>query len=131
MIAHNGLCLVHRAEILMFLCGEWENALAEARRAVERFTRGALNQLACGSAFYCQGEVHRLRGAFDAAEDAYRQASAWPRAATWTRVDAAGPGKAGVRGCRRSTILRRDDGPYAKGGVVVNVQIMLAAGVST
>jgi len=74
MIAHNGLCLVHRAEI-MFLCGDWENALKEARRAVERFTRGALNQLACGSAFYCQGEAHRLRGEFEAAEDAYRQAS--------------------------------------------------------
>ena len=74
MVAHNGLCLVHRAEI-MLLGGDWEGALIEARRAAERFTRGALNQLACGSAFYCQGEVHRLRGAFEAAEEAYRQAS--------------------------------------------------------
>jgi DNA-binding NarL/FixJ family response regulator len=74
MVAHNGLCLVHRAEI-MLLGGEWEAALAEARRSAERFTRGVLNQLACGSAFYCQGEVHRLRGDFDAAEEAYRQAS--------------------------------------------------------
>jgi DNA-binding NarL/FixJ family response regulator len=74
MVAHNGLCLVHRAEI-MLLGGEWEAALTEARRSAERFTRGVLNQLACGSAFYCQGEVHRLRGDFDAAEEAYRQAS--------------------------------------------------------
>ena len=74
MVAHNGLCLVHRAEI-MLLGGDWEPALNEARRCVERFTRGALNQLACGSAFYCQGEANRLRGAFEAAEEAYRQAS--------------------------------------------------------
>ena len=74
MVAHNGLCLVHRAEI-MLLGGDWETALIEARRSVERFTRGALNQLACGNAFYCQGEVHRLRGDFEAAEEAYRQAS--------------------------------------------------------
>ena len=74
MVAHNGLCLVHRAEI-MLLGGDWETALKEARRSAERFTRGVLNQLACGKAFYCQGEVHRLRGEFDAAEEAYRQAS--------------------------------------------------------
>ena len=74
MIAHNGLCLVHRAEI-MLLGGDWEAALNEARRSLERFTRGALNRLACGHAFYCVGEVHRLRGEFSAAEDAYRQAS--------------------------------------------------------
>ena len=30
MIAHNGLCLVHRAEILQ-LHGDWPEALAEAR----------------------------------------------------------------------------------------------------
>jgi ATP/maltotriose-dependent transcriptional regulator MalT len=34
-----------------------------------------LNQLACGRALYRQGEVHRLRGELDAAEDAYRGAS--------------------------------------------------------
>ena len=74
MIAHNGLCLVHRAEI-MLLGGEWETALQEAQRSAERFTQGALNRLAGGNAFYCQGEAHRLRGEFTAAEAAYRQAS--------------------------------------------------------
>jgi DNA-binding CsgD family transcriptional regulator len=74
MVAHNGLCLVHRAEI-MLLSGDWEGALEEARRSAERFTSGALNKLACGKAFYCQGEAHRLRGEFDLAEEAYRQAS--------------------------------------------------------
>jgi DNA-binding CsgD family transcriptional regulator len=74
MLAHNGLCLVHRAEIMQ-MQGAWEDALNEARRAAEHFTEGVLNQLACGKAFYRQGEVHRLRGALAAAEEAYREAS--------------------------------------------------------
>ncbi len=74
MVAHNGLCLVHRAE-MMQLQGAWEDALEQARRAAERFTQGALNHLACGKAHYRQGEVHRLRGELGAAERAYREAS--------------------------------------------------------
>jgi len=74
MVAHNGLCLVHRAEILQ-LQGAWADALDEAQLAVERFTRGALNQLACGKALYRQGELHRLRGEIRAAEKSYREAS--------------------------------------------------------
>src|SRR5207344_2173183 len=37
MVAHNGLCLVHRAEI-MLLAGDWDGALEEARRSAEKFT---------------------------------------------------------------------------------------------
>jgi DNA-binding CsgD family transcriptional regulator len=74
MVAHNGLCLVHRAEIMQFR-GAWEDAMQEARRAAERFTRGVLNQLACGKAHYREGEIHRLRGESDAAGNAYREAS--------------------------------------------------------
>lgn len=74
MVAHNGLCLVHRAEI-MELQGAWDEALDEARQAAERFTRGALNELACGAAFYRQGEIHRMRGECAAAEQAYKRAS--------------------------------------------------------
>jgi DNA-binding NarL/FixJ family response regulator len=74
MVAHNGLCLVHRAE-LMQLHGAWTQALEEARSAAERFTEGVLNEIACGAAHYRQGEIHRLRGELDAAEAAYRQAS--------------------------------------------------------
>jgi hypothetical protein len=62
MVAHNGLCLVHRAEILQ-LRGAWGDALVEAQRATERFTSGVLNQLAVGKALYRQGEIYRLRGA--------------------------------------------------------------------
>jgi DNA-binding CsgD family transcriptional regulator len=74
MVAHNGLCLVHRAEMKL-MGGDWTTALEDARRSAERFTRGALNQLAAGKAYYCQGEAHRLRGDLEAAEQAYRMAS--------------------------------------------------------
>jgi DNA-binding CsgD family transcriptional regulator len=78
MIAHKGLCLVHQAEI-MTLGGAWDDALYEARRVAERFTRGVLNQRALGHAAYREGEVHRLRGDFDEAEDAYRRGSRFGR----------------------------------------------------
>jgi DNA-binding CsgD family transcriptional regulator len=74
MVAHQGLCLVHRAEI-MTLGGAWRDALEEARRVGERFTQGVLNQRALGEAAYRQGEVYRLQGEFEAAETAYREAS--------------------------------------------------------
>jgi DNA-binding NarL/FixJ family response regulator len=74
MVAHTGVCLVHRAEI-MHVQGAWEAALEEARRASERFADGVLNERVCGKAFYRQGEVHRLRGELGAAEASYREAS--------------------------------------------------------
>jgi DNA-binding CsgD family transcriptional regulator len=73
MVEHNGLCLVHRAEIKQF-GGAWTDALDEARRAAERSAEGVLNSLALGNALYRQGEIHRLRGDFAAAEDMFRRA---------------------------------------------------------
>ena len=78
MVAHKGLCLVHRAEI-MTLGGAWRDALEEARRVAERFTRGVLNERALGHAAYRRAEVHRLQGEFDAAEAAYGEASRFGR----------------------------------------------------
>jgi DNA-binding CsgD family transcriptional regulator len=74
MIAHQGLCLVHRAEI-MTLGGAWREALEEAQWASTRFSEGAFNQRAIGHAAYRRGEVHRLRGDYEAAEAAYRESS--------------------------------------------------------
>jgi DNA-binding CsgD family transcriptional regulator/tetratricopeptide (TPR) repeat protein len=78
MVAHKGLCLVHRAEI-MTLGGAWPAALEEARRVAETFTKGVLNERALGHAAYRQGEVHRLQGDFDQAEVAYREANRYGR----------------------------------------------------
>jgi DNA-binding CsgD family transcriptional regulator len=74
MIAHQGLCRVHRAEI-MTLGGAWADAVAEARQVGERFREGVLNQRALAHAAYREGEVHRLQGGFQAAEEAYREAT--------------------------------------------------------
>ena len=129
MIAHNGLCLVHRAEI-MLLGGDWDAALNEARRSAERFTQGALNQLACGSAFYCQGEAHRLRGDFDAAEEAYRQASLHgcePQPGLALMRLAQGKPEAAAAALRR--FMGETTLPLRRAGVLpAYVEIMLATG---
>jgi len=73
MVAHTGQCLVHRAEVTQ-LRGDWRLALQEAQRAKTQFAK-AMNSSAAGHALYRQGEVHRLRGHFDLAEAAYRDAA--------------------------------------------------------
>jgi DNA-binding CsgD family transcriptional regulator len=78
MVAHNGLCLVHRAQ-LMTVRGAWPEALQELQRLGDRFTEGVLNQRALGHAAYERAEVHRLQGEFGAAEAAYREASGFGR----------------------------------------------------
>ena len=74
MVAFTGVCRVHRAEIMQ-LQGAWQDAIEEARRARER-SQG-VSQQAAAAACYQQAEVHRLRGEFAAAEEAYRSASQW------------------------------------------------------
>jgi DNA-binding CsgD family transcriptional regulator/tetratricopeptide (TPR) repeat protein len=73
LLAFTGRCLVHRAQ-LMQLRGAWPEALEEAERASRRLEE-AMNQGAAAKACYLKGEVHRLRGEFGQAEEAYRQAS--------------------------------------------------------
>jgi DNA-binding CsgD family transcriptional regulator len=72
MVAFSGICRVHRAEILQ-LGGAWPEALSEAQRARERAM--PIDRRAVAAASYQTGEVHRLRGDFAAAEEAYRSAS--------------------------------------------------------
>jgi class 3 adenylate cyclase len=72
-----GACRIHRAEIVA-LSGGWERAESELRQATtELGTFGASPPL--GDGFYALGEVHRLRGELDAAEDALRKAHALGR----------------------------------------------------
>ena len=68
MVAHTGVCLVHRAEIMQAQ-GAWDEALQEAKRVG---AEGVLNRRASTAALYVQADLHRLRGDFEAAEEAYR-----------------------------------------------------------
>ena len=77
LVPYRGLCLVRRAEIMQ-LHGAWPDAIEEAGRACEWLSRPPA-QRALGAAFYRRGEIHRLRGEFGSAEEAYRQASHWGR----------------------------------------------------
>ena len=77
MVSFTGRCLAHRAGIKQ-LHGAWPDALAEAELARER-SEEAMNIPAAGQAYYQQGELHRLRGDFAAAEAAYRDANRYGR----------------------------------------------------
>jgi DNA-binding NarL/FixJ family response regulator len=131
MVTHNGLCLVHRAQIMQ-LMGGWGDALNEAKTAAERFTEGILNQFALGLAHYRQAEIHRLRGNFDQAEVAYQEASRWgfvPQPGTSLMRLAQGRRDAAVAGIRRSVAETTE--PLARAELLAAyVEITLAAGDS-
>ena len=78
MVQYRGECLVHRAEVSS-LRGVWPEALDEALLACERLSEPP-GQPALGAALYQVAELHRLRGEFEKAESAYRQAAESGRA---------------------------------------------------
>ncbi|HEX6070369.1 MAG TPA: response regulator transcription factor [Longimicrobiaceae bacterium] len=79
LVPYRGQCLVRRSELLQ-LHGDWPEAIGEVQRACECLLRPP-PQRAVGAAFYQRAELHRLRGEFAEAEEAYREASQWGRRA--------------------------------------------------
>ncbi len=77
LVPYHGNCLVRRAELLR-IHGAWPDALEQAMRASECLSN-PIPKAAVGGAYYQVGEVHRLRGSFADAEEAYRQAGQWQR----------------------------------------------------
>ena len=73
LVPFRGQCLVHRAQLLQAR-GAWADAAAEAARASRRLSAPPSPALAL--ARYQQGEIHRLRGEFALADEAYGDAAA-------------------------------------------------------
>jgi tetratricopeptide (TPR) repeat protein len=72
LVPYRGPCLVRRVELRLH--GDWEDALAEARRACDWLSLPASPE-GPADAFYQLGELYRLRGEFAKADEAYRRAS--------------------------------------------------------
>jgi DNA-binding NarL/FixJ family response regulator len=70
LVEFNGTCRAHRAEILL-VQGAWRKAMEEIRRAARPDT----SPRDAASVCYQRGELLRLRGDFEAAEESYREAS--------------------------------------------------------
>lgn len=73
MVPYRGNCQLHRAEVLQ-LRGKWSEALSEAELACTQLSANS-PKAALGSAVYRVAELHRMRGEFAAAEEAYTQAT--------------------------------------------------------
>ncbi|WP_418956077.1 LuxR C-terminal-related transcriptional regulator [Streptomyces tritici] len=74
LVPYRGQCLIHRSHVLQ-THGAWPDALDEARRACERLAASP-GRAVLGMALYQEAELHRVRGAFDRSEEAYRNAGA-------------------------------------------------------
>ena len=70
LVRYRGECLLYRAEVMQWL-GKWDEAAQDAQAACELL----MSRPAAGAAFYRLGEIHRLRGEFAKAENAYTRAN--------------------------------------------------------
>jgi DNA-binding CsgD family transcriptional regulator/tetratricopeptide (TPR) repeat protein len=127
LVPYRGPCLVHRVEV-MRLRGDWEDAIEEARRACD-WLSSPVSPEGPADAFYQLGELHRLRGDFAKAEDAYRQANRLGRppepglALLWL---ASGRADSATTAVRRALDAAGDDPVKRSELLAAHVEIMLA-----
>jgi DNA-binding NarL/FixJ family response regulator len=142
LLPFRGHCLVHRAET-MRLSGDWSSAIAQARQVCAVASPPASEPGApvpldhrtraypIGAAFYEMAEIHRMRGEFGDAEEAYRQAHLYGRSPepglallrlAQGRVDAAEAAIRRIDSQRQKRVVRA-------GMLSACVDIMLAAQV--
>ena len=128
LVTFTANCLVHRAEILQ-ISGAWPEAVEEARRAAERCVRD-IEREARGHAHYEMAEVHRLRGEYELAETAYRDAhreGVEPQPGLALLRLAQGARDAAAGAIRR--VVDATSGPFPRTRFLpAYVEIMLAAG---
>ena len=125
LVRYRGECLLYRAEVMQ-LRGRWDQAARDAQDACDLL----LDRPAAGAAFYRVGEIHRVRGDFAKAEDAYTRANEHGRKPqpglsllrfAQGQIDAAA---ASIRSVLLDTRLRA-----ARAGTLAGaVEILLAAG---
>lgn len=128
VLAFTGRCLVHRAEIMQ-LNGDWPDALEEAQRARQRFLE-TRNEGRVGLALYREGELQRLLGESELAENAYREASryGWDPQPGLAQLRLA-QGRIDVALATIRRVLDETTEPLKRAGLLpACVEIMLAAG---
>lgn len=128
LVPFAGLCMVHRAEFLQ-LRGAWVEATVQVGLARRRLSSPVV-QLALGAAIYQQGELYRLRGQLDEAEQCYRDASSQgrdPQPGLALLRLAQGKGAAAARGLERA-LAEADGHVHLPQLLSACVEVMLATG---
>ncbi len=131
LVPYRGQCLVHRSQVLTAK-GEWPEASTAVDLACRRLSEPA--HPALGLARYQQGDLHRLRGEWAAAEDAYKAAGRHgkdPDPGLALLRLARGDVAAATAAARRMVAEHREAGLLAAPVLAAAVEILSASGDTT